>query len=102
MALPIIYKESDKDFNMLQTRWSAEINPVIDNPTSKPTILKDVALVIGSNVINTLLQKKLQGWKIVRQRGPANIYDQQDSNPRPELTLVLVSDAIVSIDLEIY
>lgn len=101
MSLPI-FLSKDKDLMLLQTKWASQINPVLNNPTTNPIVLKDVALINGVNIINHKLGAKLQGWKIVRQRAAASIYDMQDENSQPQLTLILISDAPVSIDLEVY
>lgn len=85
-----------------QVKWASIIDPVVANPANNSLILQNVSLVTGSNVINHNLGQPLQGWKIVRQRATAAIHDNQDSNQMPQLTLVLVSSAPVSIDLEVY
>lgn len=87
---------------MMQTKWASIINPVINNAPNKSIILENVVLINGTTIVNHLLGRALQGWKIVRQRGPANIYDNQDSNQMPQLTLVLVSDALVSCNIEVF
>lgn len=102
MAQLPIFRTDDKDLVMLQTNWTRTLNPVIANPLNQGSILKDVSLKTGSNVINHLLGQKLQGWSLVRQRAAASIYDNQDSNQSPQLTLVLVSSADVSVDLMVF
>ena len=97
-----LFNISDRQMQMLQTQWKAQIDPVLVKPQNLSLILPNVQLQVGTNVINHRLGSKLQGWNITRQRGPANIYDNQDSNQSPELTLVLVSDAIVNINLEVF
>lgn len=86
----------------MQTTWATQLDPIIKSPVTNPTILKNVPLVVGSNTINHKLGKALQGWQISRQRGPAAIYDLQDANPYPTLTLTLVSSAVVSVDLVVW
>ena len=49
-----------------------------------------------------MLQRPLQGWYIVRQRALASIYDTQDSNQNPSLTLNLTSNAVVSVDIAVF
>ncbi len=88
--------------DQMQTKWAAIINPVTTNPSNQRSILKNVKLITGTNVINHGLGQKLQGWNPVRIRSAATFYDQQDSNQMPELTLVLVSSADVTIDLEVF
>ncbi len=86
----------------LQNKWATILNPIIANPTNSTLILKNVNLVAGTNVINHLLGQKLQGWSIVRQRAAASIYDLQDNNQSPQLTLVLSASAPVVVDLEVF
>lgn len=87
---------------MLQTQWSAALNPVINNPPNKCNVLSSVTLQTGNNVINHLLGRKLQGWKLVRQRAAASVYDNQDNNQSQDLTLVLISSAPVVVDIEVF
>lgn len=89
-------------WDMASTPWASAIEPVISNPANNSIIIKNVALVSGSNVINHRLGSKLVGWKTTRVRAAATIYDTQDSNPTPTLTLVLVASAPVTIDLEVF
>lgn len=86
----------------MQTRWATELNPVISNPLTNSIILQSVVLKTGSNVINHKLGRKLAGWIPTRVRALANLYDTQDSNQTPQLTLVLVSSADVTIDLVVF
>lgn len=101
MALPVFHTD-DKDFQMMQTRWASELNPALSNPLMQGSILTNVSLVTGANVINHLLGRKLVGWIIVRQRAAASIYDTQDANPTPTLTLTLTSSANVTCDIEVF
>lgn len=100
MALPI-FKSSDQNLMLMQSSWTSQLNPLLSNPSNNTSILKNVQLISGTNTINHLLGKKLQGYRIIRQRALANIYDAQDSNQSPQLTLVLISDAPVSVDIEV-
>lgn len=79
-----------------------QINPVLQIPLNSGMILQNVSLVSGSNTINHKLGKKLQGWFIVRQRAAAEVYDLQDSNLYPELTLILNSNASVNVNLFVF
>lgn len=96
------FQSDDRVFQLMQNSWATAINPIINNPANKSQILQNVELINGSNVINHKLGRKLQGWKIVRQRSAASIYDNQDTNSMPQLTLILVSDAQVSVDIEVF
>jgi hypothetical protein len=96
------FQDDNQSFQMMQNRWASILNPLLINPSLQNIILKNVVLAIGSNTVNHLLQRKLQGWRLIRQRALANIYDTQDSNQKPELTLILVSDAVVTVDIEVF
>jgi hypothetical protein len=102
MALLPQFQSDDRTFQMMQNQWAAQINPILANPSNNSLILKDISLVTGSNTINHKLGRKLQGWKIVRQRAAASLYDTQDSNQLADRTLVLVSSANVVVDLEVF
>jgi hypothetical protein len=83
-------------------RWAAQLNPLLNSPQNNSLILEKVPLINGTTIINHLLGKVLTGWKVIRQRSAASIYDNQDSNQSPQLTLVLISDASVVVDLEVF
>lgn len=85
-----------------QVKWAAIIDPIVANPANNSLILQNIALVTGANVINHNLGQPLQGWSIVRQRAAASIYDTQDTNQMPQLTLNLMSSAPVTVDLRVF
>lgn len=101
MSLPQ-YQTDDTSFTLMQNQWSTQINPLLRNPSLQSVLLKNITLVTGSNQVNHLLGRKLQGWRIVRLRASAAIYDTQDSNPIQDKTLLLVSDAGVNVDIEVF
>lgn len=86
----------------LQVRWATLIEPFLNNPSSNPVLLKDIQLKSGPNSVNHRLGRKLQGWTITRLRSSAIIYDEQDSNPTPQLTLLLQSDNDCVVDLAVF
>lgn len=96
-----IFKDP-KDFSLMQTSWASHLNPVVALPQNSAAILPRVILTVGSNVISHRLGRKLQGWSVVRKRSAASIYDNQDQNAHTELTLILISDSIVTVDLEVF
>lgn len=95
------FQNDDKDFQLMQSSWATALSPLLKNPANNGSILPNVTLVTGDNVINTLLGRKLVGWSIVRKRSAADIYDKQDTNLTPQLTLVLNSSAPCVVDLEL-
>ena len=97
-----IYKSDDQSVTLLQTNWSTQLNPLLNNPVNSSIILKNIKLVAGSNAINTTLGKVLKGWSIIRQRSAGSVYDNQDNNPNPSLTLLLISSAAIEVDLQVF
>jgi hypothetical protein len=92
----------DRVINMLQDNVARSVNPILANPLNSGLILSMVSLVSGANSINHTLGRDLIGWFIIRQRGPASIYDTQDTNPLPTYKLNLVSSAAVLVDLFVF
>jgi hypothetical protein len=86
----------------MQNRWASIIEPIISKPQANSLILKNVALTAGTNVINHRLGRSLQGWNPTRVRAAATIYDNQDANQTPQLTLVLISSVDVIVDLLVF
>jgi hypothetical protein len=102
MSLPI-FQNDDRDFSMMQTKWASQLNPVLELPWSTGVLLKNVVLASGSNTINHKLARNLQGWVPVRFHGGfAQIYDTQDTNTMPSLTLMLTASAGVTVDLLVF
>ena len=96
------FKSDEQSLMLLQTAWASQLDPLLKNPMSNGNLLKNVALASGTNVVNHLLGRKLQGWTITRIRSAASIFDTQDTNPTPALTLTLTSSAAVTIDLLVF
>lgn len=97
------FQTNNKDISLLQTSWSQQINPIINNAANQSIILQDIQLVSGMNPpINHRLGRKLQGWKVIMQNAQASIWDSQQTNTMPQLTLLLNSDAPVTISLEVF
>lgn len=90
------------DLPQTQTKWKAILDPFLTAPSNLPILLKNITLTTGDNVINHKLSRDLIGWKVIRQRAAASIYDKQDANQTPSLTLVLNTSSDVVVDLEIF
>jgi hypothetical protein len=87
----------------MQNQWASIINPLLSNPAGNVSLLKSISLVSGSNTVNHLLGRELQGWYITRMRNAAaQIYDVQNTNPTPTLTLILHSSAPVVVDIAVF
>lgn len=86
-----------------QVKWASILNPLLSNPALASIVLESISLATGANVINHKLGRRLQGWKIVRMRNNfSQVYDTQDANPTPQLTLNLNASADVVVDLEVF
>lgn len=85
-----------------QNTWASKIDPILSNLLVQGQLISNINLLTGTNTINHRLDRKLIGWFIVRIKGPAQIYDTQDTNNYPDLTLELTSDANVSVSLWVF
>lgn len=56
------FKNGDKDFQLMQSSWATDLNPVIQNPLVNGIYLKGTSLVAGSNQIAHKLGRQYQGW----------------------------------------
>lgn len=101
MTLPI-FQTSVKELSLMETSWASQINPILANPINQANILKNVVLINGTTTVNHLLGRNLQGWFIVGQNALASIHDAQATNQTPNLTLVLISNAAVTINLAVF
>ena len=63
-----------RDLSLLQTRWKAEIDPVLANPMTNILILKNIYLQVGNNSVPHLLQRVQQGWVILDINAASAIY----------------------------
>jgi hypothetical protein len=89
----------DADLSTVQRNLVRVLQPVFNTPTLGGNLLTSQTLATGANSINHGLGRNLNGWQIVRQRASANIWDSQDSNQTPNLTLALNSSAPVVVDI---
>lgn len=86
-------------FDLMLTRWSSILNPLIANQLNGVSILKNISLVIGENKIPHLLDKKQQGWMILDIDGDSDIYRSQPLNSS---YLYLTSSAAVTVNLGVF
>jgi hypothetical protein len=93
---------TNREVNQLQSNILTYLNTLGQNAINSGVILKDQSLKSGTNTISTKLERPLQGWFIVRQRSAASIYDNQDNNKDNSRTLILISNADVSVDIFVF
>jgi hypothetical protein len=97
-----VIQSTDQDLMTVQQNLTRTLNPIFSTQTLGGNILSNITLTIGSNTINHKLGRNLSGWQIIRQRAAASIFDTQDNNKTPDLTLTLTSSAPVSVDLYVF
>ncbi len=86
----------------MQNTWATQLDPVISKPWNQGILIQNISLVSGVNVINHRLGRKLVGWIPTRVRAQETLSDQQDTNPTPELTLLIESSGTIVIDLIVF
>lgn len=101
MALPKFVSD-DQALMLLQTQWASKLDPLLAIGLLNGIQLKSVQLASGTNVINHKLGRKLQGYLITRLRSSATIFDTQDANSTPQLTLQLTSSASALVDIYVF
>jgi hypothetical protein len=97
--LPQFNGDVNAGFQNMQNTWATQLNPLLSQPQAQGFILKAVALVSGTNVINHLLSRKLQGWYLVDQTAAASIYR---SAPKDAKTLTLTCSAPLTADIFVF
>jgi len=85
--------------DLMQTRWKSLLDPILENPINSISIIENVALVIGNNVINHRLGRKQQGWLILDIDAASTIYRSADFNDK---TLTLNASAAATIKLGVF
>ena len=95
MALPL-QQTSIQPLSLMQTTWKSQLDPVLANPLIQGTLLQNVPLLSGFNAVNHKLGQKLTGYFIRKRQFSISgtptaydIYDTQDTNSMPQLTLQL-------------
>ncbi len=97
-----IFITADRNFVQMQNSWSAQLQPVLNNVLTAGQLLQNVVLVPGDNAVNHGLGRRLVGWSITRKRNAAIIFDKQDGNAFPILTLALNSDLDAVVDIYVF
>ena len=83
----------------MQTRWKSLIDPLLENALNSVSIIDNVVLAAGDNVINHKLGRKQQGWLVLDVNASTTIYRSADFNDK---TLTLNSSAAATIKLGVF
>lgn len=105
MAFSPIRIEGDvkaEHLSRIQDNVARALDQAATQPILNGVLLSSVALAVGSNIVNHGLGRTLRGWIPVRLRASATVYDTQDSNSTPALTLLLTASAAVTADLWVF
>lgn len=87
--------------DLMQTKWAAELNPLLTVPITQGVALKGIVLVSGNTVINHKLGRLMQGYFITDQNAVASI-NRLSTAAFNDLTLTLSSTASVTINLWVF
>ncbi len=94
MALPL-----QLPWEQAQTKWKSQIDPALASPLNNVTILKDVVLIAGTNVVNHTLGAIQQGWFLLDVQAATTIYRSQPFN---STTLTLTSSAPATVTIGVF
>lgn len=95
MQLPKILNQ-DSVMQLMQTKWKSILDPLIAQPLNSSNILLNVALSTGDNVVNHLLDRKMQGWFLTDINAASTVYRNAPLNNQT-LTLNSSADCVVNI-----
>ncbi len=84
---------------MMQTKWKAQLDPLLLNPLNEVLILDNVSLKSGVNVINHLLGRTQQGWFFVDKQAAGDVYRTAPFN---DLTLTLTASANITVSIGVF
>jgi hypothetical protein len=99
MSLPIFQQQTNQPFMLMQNNWASQLNPVLGNPITNPTLIFNIQLTTGVNVINHKLGTTPVGWFICDLTAPITVYR---SAPFNNLTLSLTSSGSGSISIGVF
>lgn len=86
-------------YDLMLTKWSSILNPLLSNPINQVSILRDVALTTGETKIPHLLGRPQRGWFIVDIDAGVTIYR---SKPLESLFLYLTSSADANVNIGVF
>ncbi len=94
-----LFKSGNQSFDLFQTRLKSELDPILANLLVQGSLLPNISLLAGDNVINHKLARNQIGWVITDMSAGVTIYRSQPLNNR---TLVLNASAPVTISLWVF
>lgn len=93
----------DQIIARFQDNVAAAISTLPETEIIQGRIVKNVELLAASTVkVSHKLGRVLIGWTIVRQRASSIVWDLQDANKNPNLTLDLKCSADCTVDIWVF
>lgn len=87
-------------WELAQTKWSSQINPVLALPMLNGNMISTISLVTSTpQAINHLLQRKPQGWFLMDNTADAVVWR---SAPFNDLSITLESSANTTISIWVF
>ncbi len=87
------------EWNLANPRWASILNPLISNPLNNASVLKNIQLKSGVNVVNHLLGQTQQGWYFTDIDAAITAYR---SAPFNNLTLTLTCSGPATVSIAVY
>lgn len=98
MSLPR-FNDNSQAFQLMQSQWASQLNPVLANPMTNMSILQNIALTTGTNIINHKLGRVQQGWILTDVNAAITVYR---SKPFNATTLTLVSSGSATVNIAVF
>lgn len=97
-------KDLARVINSLQANIQDSIDPMAQKIQNDSIILSNISLIGPNqlNIINHTLGRPLLGWIVIRQRAGSLVYDNQDANKSPQLSLYLYSLYSTNVDILVF
>lgn len=89
-------------WELANPKWAATLNPLLANHLFGGNLLTNITLKAGNNTINHGLGEVLQGYFVVLNSAASTFYDNQRTNQRPDLTLILNSSGPTTISIYVF
>jgi hypothetical protein len=90
-----------QSWEMAQTTWAQQLDPVISNLLVNGQLLTDQVLVSGTNAVSHKLGRTPQGWFLVSPQAAGTVY-QTAYQINPTLTLTLTSSATIPCSIWVF
>ncbi len=87
------------DWSLANSQWASTLNPIVQNPLNSVTILKNIKLETGTNIINHGLGQTPSGWFPIDPQSSATVYRSAPLNSK---TLTLTASAPITLSIGVF